>query len=137
MTCHLRLNNDPCDFRFFVNLSFSLYFSLDFSCHFHFGYAKFLFKPLTKFKFFKICFDLFLFPLTKITITLRPANCYNLDFLHQPSMQLCSFSFNALYMFSSGVCDRDLKPDNMLISNTGHIKLTDFGLSKISMNRRT
>lgn len=35
----------------------------------------------------------------------------------------------AFYMF------RDLKPDNMLISNEGHIKLTDFGLSRVTLNR--
>ena len=34
------------------------------------------------------------------------------------------------------LCFSDLKPDNMLISNTGRVKLTDFGLSKIDINRR-
>ncbi|KAL6060878.1 Serine/threonine-protein kinase greatwall [Balamuthia mandrillaris] len=35
------------------------------------------------------------------------------------------------YLHSCGIVHRDLKPDNMLISNKGHIKLTDFGLSMI------
>ncbi|XP_004716162.1 serine/threonine-protein kinase greatwall isoform X2 [Echinops telfairi] len=39
------------------------------------------------------------------------------------------------YLHRHGIIHRDLKPDNMLISNEGHIKLTDFGLSRITLNR--
>lgn len=35
------------------------------------------------------------------------------------------------YLHSKKMLYRDLKPENVLISKTGHIKLTDFGLSKI------
>uniref|UniRef100_A0A183BS65 non-specific serine/threonine protein kinase n=1 Tax=Globodera pallida TaxID=36090 RepID=A0A183BS65_GLOPA len=41
------------------------------------------------------------------------------------------------YLHSCGIVHRDLKPDNLLITFMGHIKLTDFGLSKIGLMNRT
>merc|ERR1712137_772458 len=34
------------------------------------------------------------------------------------------------YLHEKGIVHRDLKPDNLLINSDGHIKLTDFDLSR-------
>ena len=37
------------------------------------------------------------------------------------------------HLHSMGIMYRDLKPENILLASDGHIKLTDFGLSKLGL----
>jgi serine/threonine protein kinase len=39
------------------------------------------------------------------------------------------------HLHKNNICYRDLKPENILVDMDGHIKLTDFGLSRLNVKR--
>ncbi|CAF3675230.1 unnamed protein product [Rotaria sordida] len=55
---------------------------------------------------------------------------------HEAQFYVAEIALALDYLHRKGVIHRDLKPDNVLISATGHIKLTDFGLSEIRNRRK-
>ncbi|KAI7864969.1 hypothetical protein BDF14DRAFT_1883812 [Spinellus fusiger] len=50
---------------------------------------------------------------------------------------LAEVTLGLAYLNTKNIIHRDLKPDNLLIDHNGHLKLTDFGLSRIGfLDRR-
>ncbi|KAI8064676.1 hypothetical protein BC940DRAFT_369013 [Gongronella butleri] len=50
---------------------------------------------------------------------------------------LAEVTLGLSYLYDKDIVHRDLKPDNLLIDQNGHLKLTDFGLSRIGfLDRR-
>ncbi|KAK7098822.1 serine/threonine-protein kinase greatwall-like isoform X2 [Littorina saxatilis] len=53
------------------------------------------------------------------------------------TMYIAEVTLALEHLHHKGIIHRDLKPDNMLIAANGHLKLTDFGLSKVSLDVNT
>ena len=49
----------------------------------------------------------------------------------QARMFFVEICLGMLYLHSKMIVYRDVKPENILIDNEGHIKIADFGLSKL------
>lgn len=70
---------------------------------------------------------------------IQGGDCYsllrNLLYLEesQAKMYMAEVVLALEYLHGRGIVHRDLKPDNMLINRDGHIKLTDFGLSRFNL----
>lgn len=57
--------------------------------------------------------------------------------LEQVKLYVTEIALTLNYLHRIGIVYRDLKPENILIAADGHIKITDFGLSKIAKESNT
>jgi serum/glucocorticoid-regulated kinase 2 len=44
--------------------------------------------------------------------------------------------YGLMYLHQQNIIYRDLKPENLLINHDGHVKIADFGLSKVGLEAR-
>jgi serum/glucocorticoid-regulated kinase 2 len=44
--------------------------------------------------------------------------------------------YGLMYLHQQNIIYRDLKPENLLINHDGHVKIADFGLSKVGLDSR-
>ncbi|KAJ3054602.1 serine/threonine protein kinase psk1 [Rhizophlyctis rosea] len=56
---------------------------------------------------------------------------------HEASFYLAELLLALEHLHELGIIYRDLKPENVLLAASGHILLTDFGLSKVALDART
>jgi serine/threonine protein kinase len=54
----------------------------------------------------------------------------------QARFYFCEILLALEYLHDNDILYRDLKPENVVLDENGHLKLTDFGLSKINFKTR-
>jgi serine/threonine protein kinase len=60
---------------------------------------------------------------------LKKVGCFGVE---EARLYAAEIILSLEYLHSHDIIHRDLKPENILIDERGHLKLTDFGLSRVS-----